>query len=127
MDIGEVDVKTQLVYFYFQRKSPLSSPNIINFENAQVNVGDAIKSNQTFYAPVDGIYSFSFNGVGDYTVALRRNSTEINRTNNAMSVTLDLKKGDPIDLHLESGNLEDTYTPNYSAHFSGMLLKEHLP
>ena len=126
MDIGEVDVKTQLVYFYFQRKSPLSSPNIINFENAQVNVGDAIKSNQTFIAPVDGIYSFSFNGVGDYTVALRRNSTLINRTNNAMSVTLDLKKGDPIDLHLESGNLEDN-SPNYSAHFSGMLLKEHLP
>jgi hypothetical protein len=125
MDIGEVDVKTQLVYFYFQRKSALSSPNIINFENAEVNVGDAMQSNGTFNAPVDGIYSFSFNGAGDYTVALRRNSTEINRTTNSLSVTLDLKKGDPIDLRLESGELEDT-SPNYSAHFSGMLLKEHL-
>jgi len=125
-EIGEVDVKTKPVYFHFQRKLSLSLENIIGFEVGEVNVGSAMNLNGTFYAPVGGIYSFTFNGAGDYTVALRRNSTEINRTTNSMSVTLDLEKGDFIDLRLEIGSLVDT-SPNYSTYFSGVLLKEHLP
>jgi hypothetical protein len=118
-----VDVKTKPVYFYFQRKSSLSAEGIIDFEDDQVNVGDAMKLNGMFNAPVDGIYSFTFNGAGGYTVSLRCNTTVISRTTNSMSVTWDLGKGDVIDLFLESGGLVDTL-PTY---FSGMLLKERLP
>ena len=62
--VGQVDVKSSLVYFYVQRDKhfdTLKTP--IPFDEEILNIGGAMNlTSGKFTAPRDGIYAFAFTG-----------------------------------------------------------------
>ena len=135
--IGNLDVKTSSdVSFYVNRRTPYSGIGRIPFEVAQVNIGNAMNlASGVFTAPVNGRYYFSFisrsaNSYANY-IFLRLNSSKMgqaftNTDNIAMPIiaTLNLKKGDTVDVYLEKGSIQDN--DGYYTQFNGILLTEDL-
>ena len=89
-----------------------------------------------FTAPVNGRYHFSFtalsysSGVNNY-VYLRVNGVnnamtraQTNIDNLPMVATLQLTKGNTVDVYLYAGSIYDSY--NHYTQFSGFLLEEDL-
>ena len=70
--IGQVDVKSEIVYFYVQRSSPLHANHqtAIPFEIATFNIGTGMNLVEgIFTTPRTGIYFFSFTGLASFPVA----------------------------------------------------------
>ena len=61
--IGQVDLKTNPVYFYVQKNTPFNTRNVpIPFEVSKLNIGNAMSLPGTFTAPKAGTYTFIFTG-----------------------------------------------------------------
>jgi len=135
-----LDVKTAAggVSFYVQRNSTYSSTGtVIPYEMTQLNIGGGMNAETgVFTTPVNGRYYFSFNalawtsGTINY-VLLRVNGAQTGMSwapskdyNLPMVATLNLKKGDTVDLYLGSGSIIDS--SNHFTQFSGFLLDEDL-
>ena len=134
-----MDVKTSSgVSFYVQRNTDYSSAGtVIPYEVTQLNIGGAMNlGTGVFTAPVNGRFHFSFTALSFTTaentwVFLRVNGVNIG-TSLSRSIdysiplvaTLKLKKGDTVDVYLESGSIHDDI--HYHTHFSGFLLEEDL-
>ena len=134
--IGYLDVKRSSgVSFYVQRNSTYASAGtVIPYQVTRLNVGGHMNvATGVFIAPVNGRYHFSFTArsLSSTYVFLRVNGALI-ASSFALSVnynlplvaTLQLTKGDTVDVYLYGGSIYDN-----SAHytqFSGFLLEEDL-
>ena len=135
-----MDVKTAAggVSFYVQRSTTYSSNGtVIPYEVERLNIGGAMNlATGVFTAPVNGRYYFSFkalawtSGVHNF-VYLRVNGVGIgiswaptNYYNLPLVATLNLKKGDAVDVYLYVGSTYDN--GDHHTHFSGFLLEEDL-
>ena len=138
--IGFNDIKTSSgVYFYVQRNYVFASAGkVIPYQLERLNIGGAMNlATGVFTAPVNGRYQFSFvarsgaPGVAHYC-NLRVNDAVI-ATSYAQSYgfnmpivsTLNLKRGDRVDVLLQSGNILDFVNDRWT-HFSGFLLEEDI-
>ena len=141
--LGFVDVKTVPIHFYVQRYSSYFTRGVVPWENAQVNVGNAMNlTSGLFMAPKNGIYQFHFSGINSRVpgandtdflgIYIRRNEVwsgkALGSTRNyetgSLHSTFKLKRGDRIDLFLWTGGLFDS-SDNFS-HFTGWLDAEDL-
>ena len=137
--IGFNDIKTANgVFFYVTRNTPYSSNGtVIPYETEQLNIGGAMDlATGVFTSPVNGRYQFIFTALAAKgnersDLVLRVNGAGIGRSvapshhyTLPIVATLQLKKGDTIDMFLQRGSIEDT-TGHYT-HFSGILLQEDL-
>jgi len=135
-----LDVKTAAggVSFYVQRNTTYSSTwTVIPYEVERLNIGGAMNlATGVFTAPVNGRYYFSFkalawtSGVAN-AVRLRVNGAFIGRSwaptmenNLPMLATLNLNKGDTVDVYLFGGSTYDS--SSHYTQFSGFLLEEDL-
>jgi len=138
--IGFLDVKTHSsgVSFYVQRNSSYSSAGtVIPYEVTRLNVGGHMNAaTGVFTAPVNGRYQFSFtarsfsSGVKNF-VFLRVNGARIaisgvlsKEYNLPMVATLQLTKGETVDVYLNQGSIYDNSA--HDTQFSGFLLEEDL-
>ena len=147
--IGQVDVKSSSVNFYVQRSSDYSTINTpISFDVVRLNVGGAMNTaTGKFTAPRNGIYSFSFTGLGQLAasssrvvldVAMYLNGNIIGRgvadetgtadqyETTSFQSTLNLQKGDQIWLEIWQLSSGMYLRGQDSTHFSGYLLEENL-
>ena len=134
--MGIVNVKSSPVQFYVQRNSTYSAGGVIRWELARLNIGGAMNlETGVFTAPHDGVYHFHFSGNGDPSsnsfFFLRSNGVDVgiayaksNLDSASLHSTLQLKKGDRIDLWLTEGTLADNEF--HSSHFTGWLDDEDL-
>ncbi len=131
-----MDIKTSSVHFYVSRTSDYSSVNkVISYEVTHLNLGYAMNvGSGVFTAPKEGVYHFHFSGFGrNYLdIDIRLNRGNIARTYCAGSddtcsiqSTLQLKKGDTVDLYLARGYLDNNPTEQLT-HFTGWLDEEDL-
>lgn len=139
-----MDIKTTAVYFYVQRDSRFYTSvlgSVLPWSRFQLNVGNAMSLTGIFTAPYSGVYYFSFSGVkyaSQYAmfVYLRLNSNNIGLAEatssgidlyESMSLhsTLQLKKGDQIDLWI-SGQTYLFEDERRRTHFTGWLIEEDL-
>lgn len=137
--IGINSIKTSSgVYFYVQRNSIYNSTGTtIPYELERLNIGGAINMKTgVFTAPTSGRYFLSFNAlpyeIGGNWVYLRVNGVTFGQShvlldNNSMpvSATLNLQKGDRVDMFLGRGSIFDNDI-NHFTQFSGILLEEDL-
>ena len=136
--IGYNDVKTTDggVYFYVTRNSNFASVySIITYDVAHLNIGGAMNlETGAFIAPTNGRYFFSFIahswGDGSVLVYLRRSGLNVGSSfapskqyNLPISVTLNLKRGEQVDVVLNGSLWDSSY---YHTKFSGILLEEDL-
>jgi hypothetical protein len=105
---------------------------------AHLNIGGAMDlATGVFTAPVNGRYFFSFSAHSWTTtnegnrIRLRVNGVIVGRSfspekqyNLPISATLDLKRGDRVDVFLYGGSLWDNNS--FYTQFSGILLEEDL-
>ena len=138
--IGQVDVKSNPVYFYVQRNSGYNTEGVpIPFDVAKLNVGEAMNlASGTFTAPRPGIYFFSFSGIcaSGPTIhpGLYLNSNLIGRGHGqetfatfTIQSTLQLNAGDKVSVQLvPSGNGSLFDNTDHHTHFIGWLLQEDL-
>lgn len=141
--VGFIDVKHSAIHFYVQKSQPFQVPNVpIPFEIEVLNVGKAMNlKSGVFTTPRPGIYVFAFNGIkgriagatgvylllngkesiahGYGTPSLSSGSFTI-----ALHCTVELRKGDRVNLVIESGALYDDEL-NYSS-FTGSLVEERI-
>jgi len=137
--IGYLDVKTSpSVSFYVQRSSSYGSPAVIPYEVTRLNVGGHMNAETgVFTAPVNGRYYFSFTAAsgsppGFYSrVYLRVKGANIANSfapstnyNLPLVATLQLIKGDTVDVYLDLGSIVDGV--NHQTQFSGFLLEEDI-
>ena len=137
--IGYLDVKTSSgVSFYVQRNSSYSSiKTVIPYEVPQLNIGNAMNlETGVFTAPVDGRFHFSFTALSSSSSGPNYVYLRLNGAVNAISYaappnyhlpmmdTLQLKKGDTVDVFLFDGSILDS--GNHYTQFSGFLLEEDL-
>ena len=139
--IGYLDVKTSslgAVSFYLQRNSTFASAGtVIPYELTRLNIGNAMNIvTGVFTAPVNARYYFSFTAMSWSTdvlnnVYLRLNGVGIGisqapsyRYNLPLIATLQLKKGDTVDVFLTQGSIYDS--AGHHTKFSGFLLEEDL-
>jgi len=135
-----LDVKTAAggVSFYVQRNTTYSyNETVIPYEVDRLNIGGAMNlTSGVFTSPVNGRYYFSFIARSGITAAsnwvyLRINGVRIgialapsDKYNLPMVATLNLKKGDTVDVYLATGSTyDDGY---YYTQFSGFLVEEDL-
>ena len=125
--------------FYVQRQTTYDTAGtVIPYELTQLNVGGHMNAvTGVFTAPVNGRYHFSFKalscstGVQNY-VYLRVNGAFVAisfapsiNDNLPLVTTLQLTKGDTVDVYLWSGSIYDD-SFNHHTQFSGFLLEEDL-
>ena len=140
--LGFFDIKTSPIQFYVQPTSSFSTRfTTIPWQLTRLNVGDAMNvTTGVFSAPKDGVYHFHFSGItfrnNFFVVNLRLNDNVVGSSNadargqseahdaGSLDSTLQLKKGDRIDLWLWGGLLYDD--GNQSTHFTGWLDDEEL-
>ena len=132
--IGLVDIKTSSVHFYVSRTSDYGFVNtVIPYQVTHLNLGNAMNvGSRIFTAPKEGVYHFHFSAYGSNLHAdLRQNGSNIGRAfcagNDICSVqsTLQLRKGDTIDMLMTTGTLYDTSSEQLT-HFTGWLDEEDL-
>ena len=137
--IGYLDVKTSPgVSFYVQRNSIYASAGtVIPYEVTRLNVGGHMNAaTGVFTAPVNGRYHFSFTArsysSGVTYVYLRVNDAFVaiswvpsNNDNLPLVATLQLTKGDTVDVYLAFGLIYD-HSIDHHTQFSGFLLEEDL-
>ena len=135
--VRTVNVKTLPVQFYVQRSSNYSTAGLtIPWEVARLNTGNALNlETGVFTAPRNGIYHFAFSGYGSlsssFGIYLRLNKANVayafasaSYGQASLQSTLELKKGDQIDLFLYGGILYDDI--NHYSSFSGWLDEESI-
>ena len=139
--IGYNDIKTSdFVSFYVQRKSALKIyDKVVPWEVEKLNIGNAMYlTTGIFTTPVNGRYHFGFNAMASskYNAAfLRLNSGHIAQSfcdsstaslgyNLPVYATLNLKKGDTVDMFLKADLLSESEAPR--AMFFGFLIEEDL-
>ncbi len=140
--VGNIDVKTTEVHFYVQRTSSYSFNNaVIQFDRERLNIGGAMDMNTgIFFAPVNGIYQFEFNGVKDTSTNYLYIYLQVNGANigvatapgnvgalleSVIHASLELKAGDRVALFKTTGILYDAID-NYYSHFTGRLVYQNL-
>ena len=140
------DIKTSPVYFFVQRTSPIVTPNdatgglVIPWQSARLNVGNAMNlTTGVFTAPHNGVYHFAFTAIKDNQynfdthIYLRLNGEIVGSafatvqifSTSALHSTLQLNKGDRIDLWLMRGGLFDDSTYHHTL-FSGWMDEEDI-
>ena len=124
------------------QRNSYSTDGVVPWELARLNIGNAMNlETGVFTAPRDGVYHFDFSGmkssfIGGMYAYLRLNGVSVGSADfgideetyfNSASVhsTLQLKKGDRVDLLVDGG------APLYEngqhlVHFSGWLIEEEL-
>ena len=137
--IGYNDIKMAPgVSFYVQRNSTYSSyQTVIPYQIDRLNVGGAMNAaTGVFTAPANGRYHFSFKALSDSSgaynwVFLRVNGVKIANSfarldgyNMPLVATLQLIKGDTVDVYLYQGSIYDS--TDHFTQFSGFLLEEDL-
>ena len=138
--VGFNDIKTAAgVYFYVQGHRGYSSAgSVIPYELERLNIGGAMNlQTGVFTAPVTGRYHFTFTAqsvssgrTGNY-VHLRVNGVKTGAShapskdyNLPILATLNLKKGDTVDMLMDGGAIWDD--SDHFTQFSGVLLEEDL-
>lgn len=137
-----MDVKTNSVHFYVQRRGEVVLDNVvIPFDIERLNVGGAMNlALGVFTVPVDGIYHFEFSALADVdldplAVKLQVNGVDIGWSYTAgklgfsngisgINASLRLKTGDQVRLFKSTGVLND-YSYQFT-HFTGWLVEEDL-
>jgi len=138
---GNIDVKTNSVHFYVQRRGEIVVDNVvIPFDIERLNVGGAMNlATGVFTVPVNGIYHFEFAALADVDldplmIKLQVNGVDIgwSYTKNVnfssgisgINASLRLKTGDQVRLFKTTGVLND-YSYQFT-HFTGWLVEEDL-
>lgn len=138
-DIGYIDVKSVPTYFYVQRATDFRG-DVVTFDVVRTNIANAMSAGTgIFTATVDGIYFFAFSGMKvdesePTTVHILLNqfrigSADCNHISSPNSVscslqsTLDLKKGDTVNLVME-GTILCSNDNSKTTHFTGYLLEQ---
>lgn len=141
--LGFNDVKTSSVHFYVQRNTGYTlNGTIIPWELARLNVGNAMNTTAgVFTAPHEGVYHFSYSGIKDNIVTGINTRVQLRLNGGAIGIaiaattdgyhtaslqaTLQLKKGDRIELWLLEGKIYDNSGTHY-VHFTGWMDEEVL-
>lgn len=141
--VGNVDVKTKIVHFYVQRKTPFRYKDVIPFESARLNEGGAMDVEKgIFTAPVAGIYHFEFAYTKDCETELSDIFLHLNgeivahgHINSKQPTTWDwrgvtmiaslrLKSKDRVNLFNDQGTVHEN--DKHLTHFVGWLVEEDL-
>ena len=129
--IGHVDVKASQIHFYVKRKNSFNAKNAIpDFEEVRLNIGGAMNPKTgIFTAPRDGLYHFTFAANGNaLDIHLQHNENNVAHgitdyyTHTSIHSTLELKKGDTVNLKVVKGTLFDPAS-NLSF-FAGWLVED---
>ena len=124
--------------FFVQRQTTYNANGtVIPYEVTRLNVGGHMNAaTGVFTAPVNGRYHFSFTALSWSSLSLNFVRLRVNGVDIAISrapsvqynlplvATLQLTKGDRVDVYLELGSFYDT--SNHYTQFSGFLLEEDL-
>jgi hypothetical protein len=126
------------IAFDFRRTSNYGNEGtIVPYEQAVLNLGNAMSSNGVFTVPVDGTYQFTFaankdGGGSSIVMNLRVDGVEVGRIYGLSSydsmaeyITLQLRKGQKVDAYIRSegsGALLNGESYKGDTHFSGHLL-----
>lgn len=142
--IGNLDIKSKEVHFYYQRTTSFTTANsIIPFDLETLNEGNAMNSRTgIFTAPVDGTYHFCFSGIKDgstvpLNIELQQNGfTKIGlayATNlnyflglSIINTSLKLRAGDTVNLFKSGSGVLYDATDSHYTHFTGWLQEEDL-
>lgn len=134
-----MDLKTaDGVYFQVQRYSNYRSVgSVITYELERLNIGGAMNLNSgVFTAPTSGRYQFTFSANSDTLLQRISVLLRVNGASNTMSfapsrnlnlpisATLNLKRGDKVDMFLNQGGIAGG--DSNVIQFSGILLEEDL-
>lgn len=143
--LGNVDVKTENVHFYVQRKSPFNTSNaVIPFESEILNLGNGMdRTTGVFTVPLAGTYYFQFSGITNKNLEIllqvngqniALSAIDLSFTNGAsfytgvtLTASLQLKANDRVNLY-NNGDGE-LYQPDGvmdvpNTHFTGWLVDE---
>ena len=140
--IGNVQLyKTKrTVLFHVQRAINVNAPRYLLFDQEIFNIGKAFHMGfGVFYAPVAGLYHFSFNGLKDKSMSHLAVYFDVNgRLHEIMtraesptyipvslSIYLRMKPGDTIRVRIEGdGTLYEENYLYWNTQFSGYLVEE---